>query len=151
VAPHRSLYAWNHIPVGTKKLWYNDLELSRRLCIIKSSWATSRVKWLNGEKTNVSRTISVLVLRVLKWLEFPSVSYIYIYTCPSPVAPATSVLWGRGQRWSSKLCFFSPFNHLTRLVAREDFTTKNYAFKRTVKMNGFRIWIQLFISCADRT
>jgi hypothetical protein len=33
-----------------------DLELSRRLCIIKSSRATSRVKWLNGEKTNVSRT-----------------------------------------------------------------------------------------------
>jgi hypothetical protein len=30
-----------------------DLQLSRRLCIIKSSQATSRVKWLNGEKTNV--------------------------------------------------------------------------------------------------
>jgi hypothetical protein len=43
---------------------------------IKSSRATSRVKWLNGEKTNVSRSISVLVLRVPKWLEFPSVSYI---------------------------------------------------------------------------
>jgi hypothetical protein len=35
--------------------------------LIKSSWATSCVKWLNGEKTNVSRTISVLVLRVLKY------------------------------------------------------------------------------------
>jgi hypothetical protein len=44
--------------------------------IIKSSRATGRVKLLNGEKTNISRTISVLVLRVLKWLEFPSVSYI---------------------------------------------------------------------------
>jgi hypothetical protein len=33
---------------------------------------------LNGEKTNVSRTISVLVLRILKWLEFPFVSYIYL-------------------------------------------------------------------------
>jgi hypothetical protein len=52
-----------------------DLELSRRLCTIKSSRATSRVKWLNGEKTNVSRTTLV----------------------------------------------FSPFNHLTQLVAREDF------------------------------
>jgi hypothetical protein len=45
---------------------------------IKSSQATSRVKWLNGEKTNISRTISALVLRVLKWLEFPSVSHIYL-------------------------------------------------------------------------
>jgi hypothetical protein len=32
---------------------------------IKSSRATSRVKRLKGEKTNVSRTISALVLRVL--------------------------------------------------------------------------------------
>jgi hypothetical protein len=46
--------------------------------IIKSSRATSRIKWLNYEKTNVSRTFSVLVLRVLKWLEFPSVSYSYL-------------------------------------------------------------------------
>jgi hypothetical protein len=47
-------------------------------CVTKSSQATSHVKWLNGEKISVSRTISVLVLRVLKWLEFPSVSYIYL-------------------------------------------------------------------------
>jgi hypothetical protein len=40
-----------------------DLQLSRRLCIIKSSRATIRVKRLRGEKNNVSRTISVLVLR----------------------------------------------------------------------------------------
>jgi hypothetical protein len=32
---------------------------------MKNSWATSRVKWLNGEKTNVSSTISVLIFRVL--------------------------------------------------------------------------------------
>jgi hypothetical protein len=32
------------------------------------------VEW---RKTNISRTMSILVLRVLKWLEFPSVSYIY--------------------------------------------------------------------------
>jgi hypothetical protein len=37
---------------------------------------------LNGEKTNVLRTISVLVFEVLKWLEFPS---CHIYTCPSSV------------------------------------------------------------------
>jgi hypothetical protein len=33
--------------------------------IIKFSLATSRVKWLKGEKANVSRTISVLVVREL--------------------------------------------------------------------------------------
>jgi len=49
--------------------------------MMKFSWAISRVKWLSGEKTNVSKTISVLVLRVL-------------------VLP-----WGRGQRWSSKRWF----------------------------------------------
>jgi hypothetical protein len=37
--------------------------------IIKYSWATSRVKWLSDEKTNISRTISVLVFRVLMYLE----------------------------------------------------------------------------------
>jgi hypothetical protein len=33
--------------------------------VIKYSRATSSVKWLKGEKTNVSRAISVLVHRVL--------------------------------------------------------------------------------------
>jgi hypothetical protein len=32
--------------------------------MMKFSRAVSRVKWLSGEKTNVSKTISVLVLRV---------------------------------------------------------------------------------------
>jgi len=31
----------------------------------KFSWAISQAKWLNGEETNVLKTISVLVLRVL--------------------------------------------------------------------------------------
>jgi hypothetical protein len=42
-----------------------DLLLSRRLSTMKLSWAISRVKWLSSEQTNVSKTISVLVLRVL--------------------------------------------------------------------------------------
>jgi len=33
--------------------------------MMKFSWAIGWVKWLSGEKTNVSKTISVLVLRVL--------------------------------------------------------------------------------------
>jgi len=36
-----------------------------RVNMMKFSWAISWVKWLSGEKTNVSKTISVLVLRVL--------------------------------------------------------------------------------------
>jgi hypothetical protein len=35
-----------------------DLELSRRQCIIKSSRATSRVKWLKYENIDVSRAIT---------------------------------------------------------------------------------------------
>jgi hypothetical protein len=47
-----------------------DLLLSRRLSMMKFSRAISRVKWLSGEQTNVWKTISFLVLRVLVWLEF---------------------------------------------------------------------------------
>jgi hypothetical protein len=65
-----------------------DLELSRRLCIIKYSRAISRVKWFKHEEINVSRSISVLVLSVLDF---------------------------RTLRTTSCL------NHLTRLIAREDF------------------------------
>jgi hypothetical protein len=43
---------------------------------IKSSPATSRVRRLSEEKANVSRTISVLVFRVLMCLENQSVSDI---------------------------------------------------------------------------
>jgi hypothetical protein len=39
------------------------LRLSRRLRLIEFSRASSRVKWLKVDKTDVSRTISVLVLR----------------------------------------------------------------------------------------
>jgi len=35
--------------------------------MMKFSRAISWVKWSSGEKTNVSKTISVLVLRVLRW------------------------------------------------------------------------------------
>jgi hypothetical protein len=35
--------------------------------MIKFSGATNRSIWLNGEKTNVSKTITFLVLRILVW------------------------------------------------------------------------------------
>jgi hypothetical protein len=81
-----------------------DLELSRRLSIIKFSRATSRVKLLNGEKTNVSRAISVLVLRELK----------------NPKDEGGSTLRTRTEMVLETLVF-SSFNHLTRPVAQENF------------------------------
>jgi hypothetical protein len=45
-----------------------DLLLSWGLSIMKFSQAISQVKWLNREKTNISKTISVLVLRMLIWI-----------------------------------------------------------------------------------
>jgi hypothetical protein len=29
------------------------------MCLMKFSWAIGRVKWLSGEKTNISKTIRV--------------------------------------------------------------------------------------------
>jgi hypothetical protein len=31
---------------------------------MKFSWAISQVKWLNGEKTNILKTLSVLILHI---------------------------------------------------------------------------------------
>jgi hypothetical protein len=47
---------------------------------MKFSRAISGAKWLNGEKTNVSETVSVLVLRVLIWIWLgkTSVSSLYL-------------------------------------------------------------------------
>jgi hypothetical protein len=49
---------------------------------MKFSQAISRVKWLSGEKTNVSKTISALVLRVLVCYGWKKHS-VQIYTWPS--------------------------------------------------------------------
>jgi len=45
-----------------------DFLLSQWLSMRKFSQAISWVKWLSSEKTNVLKTISVLILRVLVWL-----------------------------------------------------------------------------------
>jgi hypothetical protein len=45
--------------------------------------AISRVKWLSGEKINISKSISVLVLRVLVWLWLGK-TFCPVYTWPSP-------------------------------------------------------------------
>jgi hypothetical protein len=61
--------------------------------MMKFSRAISRVKWFSGEQTNVSKTISVLVLRVLSL--------------------RTDMVF--------ETLVFSPLNNLTRLIARENF------------------------------
>jgi hypothetical protein len=92
---HTYLYAYTTVMY--------DQKLSQRLCIIKYSRATSRVKWLNGEKTNVSRTISVLVLRALK----------YFGTLRTRTEMTLETL------------VFSSFNNLMRLADREYFIIRH--------------------------
>jgi hypothetical protein len=55
---------------------------TRRLSMMKFSRAISRVKWLSGEQTNVSKTISVLVLWVLVWQWLGRTFWPNIYTWP---------------------------------------------------------------------
>jgi hypothetical protein len=38
--------------------------------MMKFSWAISQIKWLSSEKTNILKTISVLILRVLVLVGF---------------------------------------------------------------------------------
>jgi hypothetical protein len=56
--------------------WLVPIHYNMTVIRIKYSQATNLVNWLSGEKTNISRTISVLVFRVLMYLEDQSVSYI---------------------------------------------------------------------------
>jgi hypothetical protein len=69
--------------------------------MMKFSQAISRVKWLNDEKTNVSKSISVLVLRV--------------HNQTSTLRTRTELVF--------ETLVFSPLNHLARLIARENFIT----------------------------
>jgi hypothetical protein len=45
--------------------------LGKQLSDIKYPRAISRVNWLSDDETNVSRTISVLVFRVMKYRDGP--------------------------------------------------------------------------------
>jgi hypothetical protein len=49
-------------------MWHpkSNIVLITKSVLMKFSRAISQVKWLSGEQTNVSKTISVLVLRVDK-------------------------------------------------------------------------------------
>jgi len=69
-----------------------DLMLSQRVSIMKFSRAISRVRWFSFVETNVSKTISVLVLRVVELTKMVFETLV-----------------------STKL------NHLNRLIARENF------------------------------
>jgi hypothetical protein len=80
---------------------------------IKLSQAASRVRWFKTDEANISRTISVLVLRELKWPGIQSVSYIYIYiykyiyTCLDLVLMAACQPVGTGG-WSKLLFLPGP-------------------------------------------
>jgi len=39
---------------------------------VKFFRVSSRVEWLNGEQTNISKTISVLIIRTMTWLDQPT-------------------------------------------------------------------------------
>jgi hypothetical protein len=93
-----------------------DVELSQRLCIIKSSTATSRVNWLNGEKS------SVLVLRALQYF--------------STLRTRTKMVL--------EMLVFSPFSQLTRLVAREDFIIILIDFVSSI--SKVKLWNQILMS-----
>jgi hypothetical protein len=64
------------------------------------------VRWSKADKANVSRTISVLILRELKWPGVQSVSYIYM---PEPSAHcctlASSYWWVQSTVCSAWPCF----------------------------------------------
>jgi hypothetical protein len=55
------------VPIEKKAGWAPEPVWTRwgrqKVFIIKFSQTISQVKWLNGEKTNISKTISVLVLK----------------------------------------------------------------------------------------
>jgi hypothetical protein len=97
---------------------------------IKYSQVTSRVNWLSGKKkTDVSRTISVLVFRVLMCLENQSASRTGLpkfHTHDAPVSDADcfsrhiSTLKTRTEM-VLETSVFLPLNQLTRLVAWEYF------------------------------
>jgi hypothetical protein len=65
----------------TDKVWISigredrlvDLALSWQTVTVKFFQVISQVKWVNGEQTNMSRTISVLIFSVVTWLGFQSV------------------------------------------------------------------------------
>jgi hypothetical protein len=67
--------------------------------IIKHSWATSQINWLNNEKTSVSTTISVFAFRVM--IEKANVSRTKISTLKTRRKTVLEML------------VFSPLNQLT--------------------------------------
>jgi hypothetical protein len=64
-----SSYVTGMIPQERKTI---NIQANYYSSMMMFSRAISRVKWLSGEKTNVSKIISVLVIRVLVWLYYSS-------------------------------------------------------------------------------
>jgi hypothetical protein len=129
--------------VGNK--YRRNEKWKQNFSLMKFSRAISRVKWLSGEQTNVSKTISVLNLRVLVWQRlgktFSPNIYIYIYI-PGPdclrdrsmggfdsrfawIKDQTSTLRTRSEMvFETLVC--TPLNHLTRLIASRRKSNKSH-------------------------
>jgi hypothetical protein len=72
--------------------------MEKHFKIMKFSRAISRVRWFSSVETNVSKTISVLILRVVELIK---------------VRTRTEMVF--------KTLVSTKLNHLTRLIARENF------------------------------
>jgi len=77
-----------------------DLMLSWQVSIMKFSWAISQVRWFSLLETTVSKTISVLVLRVveLMWVRWTTQSYLYLSKLHSQ-----GHLFATGDLWAGSL------------------------------------------------
>jgi hypothetical protein len=101
-----TIWGMNNRPVSGSSL-ERQSPPSTRTYLIKYARATSRVNWLSGEETNVSKTISVLVFRVLMYLENHSMSVLTQQalgtTQQLPLASAPLWTWNTGRPISDRL------------------------------------------------
>jgi hypothetical protein len=77
---------------------------------VKFFHVISWVEWLNGEQTNVSRTISLLIIRAVTWLGIQSIISSHVITLRMRTEIVLETL----------IC--SLFNHSTQLITQKNFT-----------------------------
>jgi hypothetical protein len=92
---HHLLSKWRHLV--SSKFYYQHTSLQVVIIqntavsiLIKYSWASSRTRWLNAEQSNISKTVSVVVII----MELMRRTHIIL-----------------------EMLFHSPFNHLTSMLA----------------------------------
>jgi F420-0:gamma-glutamyl ligase len=75
---------------------------------VKFFQVITQVEWLNSEQTNMLKTISVLILRVVMWLGIQSIVSSHVTTLRMRTVLETLVC--------------SPFNRSTWLITQKNFT-----------------------------